>query len=186
MVTYHPVTVGGGDAAAKTRELLAALDAFPGYRVVITHPNSDKGRDGVLTVLAQYAHERPDRVKIVPSLGAKRYLSLIPLVSAVVGNSSSGLIEVPSFGVPTVNVGPRQDGRTRGISVIDCAEDASSIRAAIEKALSPDFRARCRAAKNPYERPGTIEMIVHELVTADLESLRHRRFYDLPKGVGHV
>lgn len=186
LVTYHPVTVGGGDGAAKTRELLAALDAFPDYRVVITHPNSDKGRDGVLTVLAQYARERPDRVKLVPSLGARRYLSLIPLVCAVVGNSSSGLIEVPSFGVPTVNVGSRQDGRTRGLSVIDCAEDASSIRAAIEKALSPDFRARCRGAKNPYEKPGTIEMVAHELVTADLESLRHKRFYDLPKGEGHV
>lgn len=179
LVTYHPVTIGRNDCAEQVRSLLSAFEAFPDYRLLITHPNSDKGGDGIVDELEKFAANNPDRVRLFKSLGMRRYLSVIPLVSAVIGNSSSGLIEVPSFGIPTVNVGPRENGRTRAESVIDCEVSALEVRAAINRAISEEFRTFCRTVRNPFAKAGTVKAIVAELMNADLDILARKRFYDL-------
>lgn len=163
LVTYHPVTVGSRSGRKLIAELICALEKFSEYKVLITHPNSDNGGDEIRAKLESFARANSDRVKFVTSLGMRRYLSVIPLASAVIGNSSSGILEAPSFAVPTVNIGSRQGGRIRAKSVIDCAEDGGSIAAAIRLALSSDFKAKCCTGENPYARPGTVEAIVKVL-----------------------
>ena len=185
LVTYHPVTVGPDTGAQKIGELLAALDAFPDYKVLVTSPNSDKGGDDIRKGFERYESERKERVKLVTSLGMKRYLSALSHASAVVGNSSSGLIEAPSFGIPTVNIGPRQNGRTRAESVIDCDENRASIADAISKAVSLEFVEACKTVNNPYEKSGTVGSILKELLSCELNKLAAKRFYDLP-GDCHV
>jgi len=186
LVTYHPVTIGEDNGAQQIAELLAALDRFPDYKSLITHPNSDKGGDAIRAGLERYAAANPNRVKLVASLGMRRYLSCIPLAGAVAGNSSSGLLEVPSFKVPTVNIGSRQDGRVRAASVIDCGTSRDAIVAAIQKAVSPAFAEVCASVVNPYDKPGTIDAIADVLVNCDLSRLVGKRFYDLPGGGSHV
>ena len=182
LVTYHPVTREGvSDAREQVEQLLIALDAFPDYRVLLTAPNSDVGGDDIAAALHRYCETSADRVCFVPSLGKVRYLSALPLMSAVIGNSSSGLIEVPSFGVPTVNVGHRQDGRVLADSVVCCGNDRDEIERAVRAALEPSFRARCKACVNPYAKSGTADAIVRCLMQADLCALRKKPFYDLER-----
>jgi len=178
LVTYHPVTNEDASGAEQIAELTAALDEFPDWHVVITAPNSDTGRDEILTSLRRYRAANARRVLLVSSLGMTRYLSLIPLVGAVIGNSSSGLVEVPSFHVPTVNIGHRQDGRLAGESVLHCGNARREIAAAVRQALSSEFREKCRACENPYAKPGTSDAIVENLVAVDLSDLRWKRFCD--------
>ena len=181
LVTYHPVTNERGSGLMQIRELLRALDAYPDYRVVITSPNSDVGRDDISSALQQYRDAHPDRVLLVPSLGMVRYLSAIPLMSAVIGNSSSGLVEVPSFHVPTVNVGHRQNGRVLADSVVCCGNGREEVERAVRTVLEPSFRARCKACVNPYAKSGTADAIVRCLMQADLCALRKKPFYDLER-----
>lgn len=160
LVTYHPVTVGSYSGRDLVVALIRALEKFPDYKVLITHPNSDAGGDEIRAEFDRFARANPSRVKLVTSLGMKRYLSAIPLSSAVIGNSSSGILEVPSFAVPTVNVGTRQGGRLRAGSVIDCSEDTESIVAALRRALAPEFKEKYCTGENPYAKAGTANAIV--------------------------
>lgn len=146
LVTFHPVTLtvdrGRGDFEA----LLAALDALPAEVVKwITRPNADPGHLAIEDALEIWARDRSD-VRVFASLGQLRYLSLMAQVDAVVGNSSSGLYEAPSFGVPTVDIGDRQKGRLAAASVVRCAPDAGAICDAVEAAFAMD----CRGVVNPY------------------------------------
>lgn len=149
LVTYHPVTLGS-DQPAGVEALLAALDSRPDIKVLITGVNADTGSSAIAARLDGYAQTHPSRVKLVQSLGQAGYLSAMAQCRAVVGNSSSGIIEAPSMGVPTVNLGDRQKGRERAESVIDCAETPEAVKAALAKALSPEFRESCRTIANPY------------------------------------
>ena len=185
LVTYHPVTLGKTSGAEQVRSLMEAMEAFPDYRLLVTHPNSDKGNDEIVGELKRQEASNPERIRLVTSLGMRRYLSSLPLVSVVVGNSSSGLVEVPSFGIPTVNIGSRQDGRTRAESVIDCGDSAAEIRMAISRAVSPEFRAFCRTVSNPYDKKGTAAAITDVLTRVDLDLLTRKRFYDMSGGL-HV
>ena len=146
LVTFHPVTLTADRGLGQCRALLAALDALPGDVVKwITRPNADPGHRAIEDVLEAWARKRQD-VRVFASLGQLRYLSLMAQVDAVVGNSSSGLYEAPSFGVPTVNIGERQKGRLAATSVIDCVAETGPIRQAVEAALSLD----CSSVVNPY------------------------------------
>lgn len=153
LVTLHPATRDTVDAATRCRALLDALDRFPASKVLFTHPNNDPDGRVIIGMTEEYARRNPERVTVVPSLGRVRYLSALRQVSAVVGNSSSGLVEVPAAGIPTVDIGIRQQGRTAGPSVIHCEADADSIAAAIARALSGDCPAA--PADNPYYKPDT-------------------------------
>lgn len=148
LVTYHPATLA--EASGGIEPLLAALDAQPGLKVLVTGTNADPGSSSIAARLDAYARANPRRIKLVQSLGQVGYLSAMSQCRAVIGNSSSGIIEAPSMGVPTLNLGDRQKGRERAASVIDCAETPEAIQSALAKALSPDFAEFCRGVENPY------------------------------------
>ncbi|MCM1076510.1 MAG: UDP-N-acetylglucosamine 2-epimerase [Bacteroides sp.] len=179
LVTYHPATLDDGDISARCDALLEALDRFPSSNVIITYPNNDARGRVIIERIEAYGHRWPGRVRVIPSLGKKRYLSALRCVSAVVGNSSSGIVEVPSMGIPTVDIGIRQSGRMRGMSVIHSDDTADGIAAAIEKALSPQWQRLARVAENPYFRPDTLPMMVKAIAETPIETLRRKRFYDI-------
>ncbi len=181
LATYHPVTLAADGGSAALDELLTALDAFPALRIVFTGVNADPARDRLALRLGDYASSRPERVRMVASLGQRRYLGAMRRCLAVVGNSSSGIIEAPALHVPTVNIGDRQKGRLRASSVIDCVEERGAIRAAIAKALSPKFRAAIADAPSPYGEGGASEKIVAVLRLVEIEGLIRKTFYDLPE-----
>jgi len=177
LVTYHPVTMQEEDPVASFGALLEALDAFGSYGVVLTYPNADNGGRAIIPMIEDYAARNGARVLAIPSLGFRRYLSVVGRAAAVVGNSSSGLIEVPSFGVPTVDIGARQSGRLCAASVMHCQPETASIVAALEKALSQPFAEACKGVENPYGRGDAARQIVQILETCDVSG--HKSFHDL-------
>jgi UDP-hydrolysing UDP-N-acetyl-D-glucosamine 2-epimerase len=179
LVTYHPVTQRKDDEAKAVAALLAALDRFPKARIVITGVNADPGRERIARRLAAYARKHASRVTLHASLGQRRYLGVLALADAVIGNSSSGLIEAPALGVPTVDIGSRQGGRLRARSVIGAAEDPQAIARAIVRALDPAFRVRLRRQTPPYGRPGAAKRMHAILAAADWSTLSPKPFHDL-------
>lgn len=177
LVTYHPVTAGEEDPAATYAALLAALEDFPDHQVVLTYPNADNGGRTIIPLLEDHARTRSGRVKAVPSLGFRRYLSVLSQAAAVVGNSSSGIIEAPAFHIPTVDIGVRQRGRLAADSVLHCAPHREAISGAIAAALSPQFAAKCRTAANPYGSGEAAAHIVRVLESHPWEF--STRFHDL-------
>ena len=179
LVTYHPVTLGNRTPEDEIVDFLKAMDQFPHLRILFTMPNSDQGSDVIRKHIQNYCDANPTRCKAFASLGMKRYISVIKYVSAVVGNSSSGLVEVPSVHVPTLNIGDRQKGRTRGESVLDCASDTASIIEGMNVILSADFKQKAKQAVNPYEKEGTVEKIFEVISSVELDKLILKSFYDL-------
>ncbi len=178
LVTYHPATLDDGDVAEHCKALLAALDGFQDSHVVITYPNNDSRGRVIIGLIEDYGKRNPGRVAVIPSLGKKRYLSALKYVSAVVGNSSSGIVEVPSMNIPTVDIGMRQRGRLCGKSVIHCGDSKEEIADAIRFALSPDGQKLARESENPYYQPDTLGKIVKSIAETPIETLRVKKFYD--------
>jgi UDP-hydrolysing UDP-N-acetyl-D-glucosamine 2-epimerase len=177
VVTYHPVTLLEEDPVASFRALLFTLDQFPEYQIILTYPNADNGGRAIIPLLEEYAQRQPDRVLAIPSLGFRRYLSAISKASAVIGNSSSGIIEVPAFGIPTVNIGTRQLGRLAAESVLHCAPDSSAITEALNKALSPEFVNFCKNTRNPYGQ-GCASSEITKVLESRPATI-HKHFFDL-------
>lgn len=178
LVTYHPVTMERNSAESQFGALLKAIDRV-GCRVIFTKPNSDSDGRVIIKMIDEYVAANSDKAACYTSLGYMRYLSALQFVKAVVGNSSSGILEVPSFGIPTVNIGDRQKGRLRADSVIDCNTDVDSIEKAIRDALSEEWQTIARNATNPYEQPGTVARIFEVLQQCDLSQMKQKRFYDI-------
>ncbi len=162
LCTYHPETLGGTDPKRGVRELLAAIDAL-NMRCVFTGSNADEGGSAINDELKAYCESRESAV-FVASLGVRRYLSAMRLCAAVVGNSSSAVVETPTLKTPAVNIGIRQTGRETGRNTINCACMAMLIEQAIKKAVSPEFRASLEDMENPYGGGDTSERIVQTLV----------------------
>lgn len=179
MVTYHPVTLGTRTPEDEICEFLHALDAFPELKVLFTMPNSDQGGEVIRQAIATYCNTNNGRCHCFSSLGMKRYLSVLQYVVAVVGNSSSGLLEVPSVHIPTLNIGDRQKGRIRGASVCDCASDTAAIIEGLRTVLSKDFREQAHKATNPYEKDNTAQNIFDVIATYPLDKLQQKSFYNL-------
>lgn len=181
LVTFHPATLDTeATPAQRCRALLEALSRFPASPVLFTYPNNDPGSTDIIALIEDYARCNSRRCAVVPSLGRRRYLSALKHIGAVVGNSSSGIVEVPSAGIPTVNIGIRQKGRTASQSVIHCGNSADDIAAAIAHALSPQGRAVAASSPNPYALPDTAARIASALATVPLSTLTPKSFYDLP------
>ncbi len=180
LVTYHPVTLAGEATDDPVGALLNALDGFPEASLVITGANADPGGRCINESLRNYAVRRGRMALFAPSLGHVPYLSIMRLADVVIGNSSSGIIEAPALGRPTVNIGDRQKGRLRSHSVIDCTHDAESIRAAIARALSPSFKERAASAEHPYGCGGAAERIAEALKRCPLDNIIRKEFYELP------
>lgn len=181
LVTLHPVTLEHGTSSEHAEALIAALDTFPDAKVVMTLPNADTDSGALRDRLETYVSEHRDRATALAALGTRRYLSLLAQCDVVIGNSSSGLIEAPSFHVPTVNIGDRQRGRIAPRSVIHCASTTEDIRNAIVKALASQFRAGLAGMENPYGDGRATPQIVEVLRRVKLDGdLIKKRFYDLP------
>lgn len=179
LVTYHPVTLGYHTAEQDIKEFIDALEERKDLRVVFTMPNSDTGAQAMADAINAFVANNSDRAVAYKSLGVIRYLSVMRQVTAVVGNSSSGLVEVPTFGIPTLNIGDRQKGRIAAASVYNCKSDKDSILAGLEVILSPDFQQKAKRARNPYDKEGTAQAIFDVVSTYPLEQLKQKRFYDI-------
>ncbi|HET6804141.1 MAG TPA: UDP-N-acetylglucosamine 2-epimerase [Frateuria sp.] len=180
LVTYHPVTAGDEDPVSSTDALLSALDGVPGYRLIFTYPNADNGGRAILERIQEYASNQVGRVLAVPSLGREFYPSVLAGAAAVVGNSSSAIIEAPALGIPAVDVGIRQKGRMAAASVIHCPPDATAISAALRRALSDDFANGLKQLHNPYGDGQTSARIIDILEGAGLSC--EKPFHDLETG----
>lgn len=182
LVTYHPVTLDAEGALHSLLNLLDVLDEYPDYSLVITYPNADTHGRKLIDALERYKSQNSHRVLLAQSLGQLRYLSLMKYCEAVIGNSSSGLIEAPTFKVPTVNIGNRQKGRVHGDTVINCGESKEEIEDAMSVALSKEFKERCKVSTNPYGEGEASERIVEKLIYADLDNIIYKSFYDFGEG----
>ncbi|OYQ32103.1 UDP-N-acetylglucosamine 2-epimerase (hydrolyzing) [Flavobacterium cyanobacteriorum] len=181
LITYHPVTLDHSSAGQQFNELLKALDKIENATLIFTKPNADTDGRIIIEMIDEYVSKNSDKAVAFTSLGQLRYLSAIQYMDAVIGNSSSGLIEVPSFKVPTINIGDRQQGRVKAASVIDCDADESSISGSINKALSNGFKEEIKASENPYGTRNSSEDIVQVLKTCSLDNIVKKKFYNIVK-----
>jgi len=160
LVTYHPTTNDNGATAGdRAAALFEALGRFGNLRAVITYPNNDAGSAQIIGRIEDYVRRNPGKAIAVKSLGMRRYHSMLRVASFVLGNSSSGIVEVPSAGIPAVDTGIRQKGRVAAPSVIHCGESADDIARAIARALSPQMRELAARRENPYFKPDTLRIM---------------------------
>lgn len=179
LVTYHPVTLENSTAAEQCTNLLEVLETYSDYRIIFTLPNSDTNGRIIMNLIHQFVEKHKDHSIAFTSLGKTRYLSALQYVSAVVGNSSSGIIEVPSFGIPTLNIGNRQKGRIAAESVINCGTTKEEIAIGLQTILSETVKEKAKKQNNPYEKADTAETILQVLKNIPLENLIYKSFYDL-------
>lgn len=179
LVTYHPETsADAGSPAAQSQALCRAMESVPGIFWLMTGSNADAGGQVCSDTLRAFAAAHPDRAGFVQNLGLQRYLSAMQYASLVAGNSSSGVVETPTFQVPTVNIGKRQAGRIICANVLGCAPDADAIAETMRKALSPEFAAVAATAKSPYNGGDTSAKICAVLQKFDFSV--PKSFYDGP------
>lgn len=185
-VTFHPVTRQPGEARKQVLALMNALEAevlrdsdFNKIKVIFTLPNSDAEGREIAKMIREWCDANVGRTLAVTSLGRNRYYSSVAHCAAVVGNSSSGLLEAPSFGVPTLNIGDRQKGRARGNTVVDCAAEESEIKKGLRKVLGSEFRAFVKEkGENPYHRSGSIDLIYDKIKSTPLPRHYAKKFHN--------
>ncbi|OGO25259.1 MAG: UDP-N-acetyl-D-glucosamine 2-epimerase, UDP-hydrolysing [Chloroflexi bacterium RBG_16_52_11] len=183
LVTFHSVSLEKCTAGEQFANLLAVLDRLDNTHVIFTKPNADTDGRVIIDMIDSYVAAHPKSSVAFTSLGQIRYLSALCFVDAVVGNSSSGLTEAPSFKIGTINIGDRQKGRVRAASVIDCETDSLSISAALDRLYSPHFQERLKDVVNPYGEGGASSRIVEVLKAFPLDGILKKSFYDL---AGHA
>ena len=177
LVTYHPVTLRDEPPERAFQELLDALDKFSEHQIILTYPNADDGGRRIISLIDEYSSKNPRRVKAITSLGQVRYLSAVKHADAVVGNSSSGIIEVPSFDVPTVNIGARQLGRLCAKSVLHVEPLAVEIVDIIQKAIDRKYKEEGEKIINPYGLGDASQQAIDMIKTSRYENFK--KFYDM-------
>lgn len=182
LVTFHPVTLENATAAVQFGHLLQALDRFDDCRLIFTLPNADTDGRAIIGMIEQYRQHHPERVASYVSLGTLRYLSALQYMDAVIGNSSSGLIEAPAFKIGTINIGDRQKGRLCADSVIHCAPETDAIAQALDRLFSEAFQESLKTVENPYGHGGASVKIKALLKEQALDGLLKKSFYDLRVG----
>ena len=178
LVTFHPVTLESNTSGDQMRELLASLSEFTDHKIIFTMPNADTDGREILKLIESFCLDNHN-CRAYTSLGQLRYLSCLKYVDVVVGNSSSGLLEVPSFKIPTVNIGDRQKGRLKAGCVIDCSPIKNQIISAIKRAVSLDFKESCKVIKNLYGEGGASQKIIQTIESIALEDIIKKSFYDI-------
>jgi GDP/UDP-N,N'-diacetylbacillosamine 2-epimerase (hydrolysing) len=178
LVTFHPVTLERTSSANQMKELIKALSVRNDYQIIFTMPNADPDNSLIADLVCKFASEHSN-VSVFTSLGQLRYLSLVSYVDAVIGNSSSGLLEVPSFKKATVNIGDRQGGRLKSSSVIDCEPDFLSINSAIDMVYTDSFKEVVLNTINPYGNGGAVEKIMGVLSKISYQNLLKKSFHDV-------
>ena len=179
VVTYHPVTLEKNTAKEQFENLLAALDEIKGYKIIFTKANADTDGRIVNRLIEEYVKVNSERAVCYTSLGIVRYLSTLKYSEMVIGNSSSGLLEAPSFHIPTVNIGDRQKGRVRAESVIDCGYELAEIIKAIKQAIQVKSEGRIEGISNPYEGENTSLEIYKKILEYINGAIENKEFYDL-------
>ena len=179
LITFHPVTLENSSAREQFNELLNALDELEETNFIFTKANSDTDGDVINKMIDEYVSENPQKAVAFASLGQLRYLSAIKFVDIVLGNSSSGLLEVPSFKKATINIGDRQKGRARASSVIDVRPVKEEILAAIKRAYSKEFEQTLKDTINPYDGGNPSKKMVKILKEIKLDGILKKKFYDI-------
>lgn len=180
LVTYHPVTLDDKGAIKEFSDLMTALDQLEDTRIIFTMPNSDTNGRAIIKIIEDYVSSNKHKACCFTSLGQLRYLSALQYVDAVVGNSSSGVIEVPSFHIGTLDIGDRQKGRVKGKSVIECGVSRDEMMDGLATILSDEFKAKIKDENNPYDAGlEASKIIVDELLKVVPKDLVRKPFYDL-------
>ena len=179
LVTFHPVTLENSTAKEQFQQLLDAIDELEDTNIIFTKANSDTDGRVINQMIDEYVTKNFQKSVQFTSLGQLRYLSALQYVDAVVGNSSSGLAEAPSFKIGTINIGDRQKGRIKASSVIDCEPNKDSILKSFEKLYSKEFQETLKTTINPYGDGCASKKIVEILKSVDLENILKKSFYDL-------
>lgn len=183
LLTYHSATLAEENPVNSIKNIFAALAKYPTYKVIVTYPNADEGGRDIIHVLEQIAEQAPDRIIAIPTLGFLKYFSALKYAAAVIGNSSSGIIEVPAFNIPSINVGQRQQGRMAAASVIHCSVAQADIEYALQRVDDGNVDL---TGSNPYALPVnsksktqcTSDRIVDLLIAGNFST--QKSFYDLP------
>lgn len=175
LCTYHPVTLSNMSSEVQVLNLLKALDYYKDYHIIFTYSNSDTNSQIIIKRIQEYVDRNKGRCMFIPSLGQRRYFSALKYMTAVLGNSSSGIIEVPSFGIPTLDIGDRQKGRIAADCVIHCGYSIEEIKEGLEKVVNYPSKA----IDNHYYKEGTCEAIFNIIKNYPLENLVQKSFYDL-------
>ncbi|MCK9276309.1 MAG: UDP-N-acetylglucosamine 2-epimerase [Syntrophales bacterium] len=178
LVTYHPVTLEKKKSEDQFKQLLEALDQLEDTKLIFTNPNADTDGRIIIKMIAEYVKKNNNAVAFA-NLGQLRYLSSLQFVDGVIGNSSSGILEAPTFKIGTVNVGDRQKGRIKAESVIDCDPKKEAIRAAVEKLYSIRFQSLLKNVKNPYGEGGAALKIKKHVKEINLDNILKKIFYDV-------
>lgn len=175
LCTYHPVTLSNMSSETQILNLLEVLDNYQDYHIIFTYSNSDTNSQIIIIRIQEYVDRNPGRCMFIPSLGQRRYFSALKYVTAVIGNSSSGIIEVPSFGIPTLDIGDRQKGRMAADSVIHCGYSTEEIKEGISKVVT----YTSKKTANPYYKEGTCDAILKVIKTYPLDHIVQKHFYDI-------
>lgn len=180
LVTFHPTTMENGSAEDQCEALLNALSEINAdYQLLFTLPNSDTNGRIITAKVKEYVAKHPKTAFAITSLGKKRYYSALKYATAVIGNSSSGLIEAPIFNIPTLNIGNRQEGRTRCESIIDVPATYKTIKEGLRKAISDEYQEIAAKVNSPYEKAGSVELVFNTIKSYPLDGITKKKFYDL-------
>lgn len=180
LITYHPTTLSDISPEYALKQLFGALDSFKNASIIFTLPNADPGNKIIFDLIEEYKNNNPNRVAMFKSLGQKIYFSVLKYSDVVIGNSSSGIVEAPIFKKPSINIGKRQDGRLKSLSVIDCEENKELLESAINKAISKEFNEKIQLQLSPYEENilNVSKNIARELKNVNLKNIIYKKFYD--------
>lgn len=179
ILTFHPVTLENQSSKEQFQNILDAIDNIDGINVIFTKANADTDGRIINHMIDEYVSKNNNTIAF-DTMGQLNYFSALQFVDAVVGNSSSGIIEVPTFKIPTVNIGDRQKGRICSHSVINCDYKKDNIEMAIKKALSKDFKEQIKKYNNPYEKDNTCENIIYYIKQfLENNNVNIKKFYDI-------
>jgi GDP/UDP-N,N'-diacetylbacillosamine 2-epimerase (hydrolysing) len=178
LITFHPVTLESNTSQSQFKSLLSALDQLEDVTLIFTKPNSDKDGTIISRQIDDYVASHPEKSVAFTSLGQKRYLSALQYMDVVIGNSSSGIIEVPLFKIPTINIGDRQKGRLMPKSVINCLPEETDIKHALNKAFSTEFIASIANLKSDYGNGTATDQIMAVLNSNPWPQIK-KSFFDL-------
>ena len=175
LITIHPNSINKKRNKIESNTLFKSLSIYKNLQFIITSPNNDPGFEEIKKIIKRYTILFPKKFIFIPSLGNKNYLSALSYSRGIIGNSSSGIIEAPSLGIPTINLGDRQQKRYRNKSVIDCAFNKNSIKRAIKKCFSQKFLYKINSKKNIYYKKNTEKIIINRIINENLEGILKKK-----------
>lgn len=179
IATMHPSTLDPVSPEEQMKCLLTALERFGGYNVVFTYPNNDTDPAPLIRLINDFQKRNSDRVNVIPSMGHLRYISALQYAGGVVGNSSSGIVEVPSAGIPTLDIGIRQKGRSAAPSVVHCEGNMESILQGLYLITSPAMQEKASSKVNPYYKEGTLELMASAILNYDFHPFPVKAFHNV-------